>query len=534
MPDRLLPRAPRWTTTAALVLLVLIGAGNALRFCGYVCDDAVISFRSVQNWHAGLGLVYNPGERVETFTNLGWVWLLALARGLGIGEFAAATWLGWAAAVGCLLAQWALAKELLPGRAALLPLSLVACSTTLMGQAGSGLETTTAALLLTWGLARLLRECREADEPVRWPGLGMLLLALATLVRIDGVLVLSGALVLEAVWLRPGLRRRHLAIDAAVAMVGVLLPALFRLVYYGSVIPNPVQAKVGLAPDPSVYRQGVSYLLDWLHTDLGVPVLGGGLLLALLCGRRAQALTVLAAGWLGYIVLSGGDHMPYARFVAPMLPAISVLVFAGGRELFVRSGLLSTWPGRSAAVVGVAALTLWPLQQSLSRGNIPVRNAAVEDYRRAIGEHFARLAVTAPGELVVAGGAAGFIGYFGGARLRFIDMLGLTDRHIATVGRRDPLMPPGHQRGDGDYVLAQRPDYVIFGAATPGDRWQQDDAAAMYQAIRCDVEGWEQRNAHHFSVSVRDLLHSDTFARDYQLQRVVLPSGQPFTVFARR
>ena len=44
----------------------------------FVQDDAYISYRYVANFLNGDGLVYNIGERIEGFTNFGWVIYLIL------------------------------------------------------------------------------------------------------------------------------------------------------------------------------------------------------------------------------------------------------------------------------------------------------------------------------------------------------------------------------------------------------------------------------------------------------------------------
>ena len=46
-------------------------------------DDAFISFRYARHLIDGQGLVYNPGERVEGFSNL--LWVLAMAAGYAVG-----------------------------------------------------------------------------------------------------------------------------------------------------------------------------------------------------------------------------------------------------------------------------------------------------------------------------------------------------------------------------------------------------------------------------------------------------------------
>src|SRR5438093_8754 len=58
---------------AALTLGVGIYHSSTLRF---VTDDAFISFRYAKNLVSGYGLVFNPGEKVEGYTNFLWTVLL--------------------------------------------------------------------------------------------------------------------------------------------------------------------------------------------------------------------------------------------------------------------------------------------------------------------------------------------------------------------------------------------------------------------------------------------------------------------------
>src|SRR5215204_3987504 len=48
-------------------------------------DDAYIYLRYVDNWDAGRGLVYNPGERVIAFTSYSYVVLIAAINKLAVG-----------------------------------------------------------------------------------------------------------------------------------------------------------------------------------------------------------------------------------------------------------------------------------------------------------------------------------------------------------------------------------------------------------------------------------------------------------------
>ena len=44
----------------------------------WVCDDAYITLRTVDNLYRGHGLTWNPGERVQTYTHPLWMMLIVL------------------------------------------------------------------------------------------------------------------------------------------------------------------------------------------------------------------------------------------------------------------------------------------------------------------------------------------------------------------------------------------------------------------------------------------------------------------------
>ena len=68
----------------------------------FVIDDAFISFRYAQNLNDGHGLVFNPGERVEGYSNLLWVLLTAFGMKLGLTRLLWARILGTGAMAGVL------------------------------------------------------------------------------------------------------------------------------------------------------------------------------------------------------------------------------------------------------------------------------------------------------------------------------------------------------------------------------------------------------------------------------------------------
>ena len=79
-------------------LLVLTAAAWLVAFALYTADffvdDAFIGFRYAENFLAGEGLVFNPGQRVEGITNIGWL-IALLPMAFLVGPLHAAKILGF-------------------------------------------------------------------------------------------------------------------------------------------------------------------------------------------------------------------------------------------------------------------------------------------------------------------------------------------------------------------------------------------------------------------------------------------------------
>jgi len=65
-----------------------------------------------------------------------------------------------------------------------------------------------------------------------------------------------------------------------------------------------------------------------------------------------------------------------------------------------------------------------------------------------------------PSEATIALSPLGAVSYY--SELKIIDILGLTDVHIAHTSAHPEVPIKGHQKWDGEYVLSRGPDYVIL------------------------------------------------------------------------
>ncbi len=419
-------------------------------------DDAFIMLRYARNLLQGKGSVWNPGERVEGYTSFLHLMLTAAAGALGVDLLTAARLVS-ALAFGLLV--WVVlaagAREA-SGAWRWLPAAATATAWPLLIWIEGGLETALFSLLITAGLALTLR---AAESPGRAAAAG-LHFALAALTRPEGLLFAAVA----GLWLAvEGRKQRRGAPVMAFgsALLVLLLPhELWRLSYYGDPLPNTWYVK-GTGGGWDRIKHGLAYAGGFAAAP---PFLVPGILAAAAASRlrgaafdrRVVLLLLATGGFAGYVVLVGGDHMTAYRFLAPLIPALALLL------ALVASPASGALPGgRLALTVLLAAAALQGFPHALNP-----RKADPAAYKgRLVGLY---IASHWPAGSLVALNTAGTTPYFA-PEMRCIDMLGLNDRTIAH--RESPPVKaewqrvPGHAKGDGAYVLSRRPDFIIVGPA---------------------------------------------------------------------
>ncbi|MBK7874838.1 MAG: hypothetical protein IPJ77_03655 [Planctomycetes bacterium] len=484
----------------AFLLALPVFLACAARYA-FTCDDAFISFRYARHLAEGAGLAFNRGEAppVEGFSNLLWVlWTSPwIALGMDPALVANATSIACGAALVGLVARLASRRWKLgfvPSAGAAL---FLATLPTFTAWSTSGLETLPFALAVFAVFERLV------VVPGRPRVVGAVLaLVLASLLRADGaawalVSALAAGLATPAES-RAAWRRAVLVVVAVLALVLVALGA-WRYATFGELLPNTARVKAGLSE--LRLERGAKYVLTWCLT---LPGALAALLLGVVgaragamhdaaaaghdaaaagtrrgsCGRGAvaagAAMTPVA---LAYSVWTGGDFMPYGRFLVPATPFLALALAAGlgGFEARAAAGAGRALGGRLAAL-GVLALSV-----AATFGVVPIPDGAREALHfrwnearskseldawrgmkeraeawRALGR--ALVYCTRPNESIVLGNI-GAIGYE--TELWIHDQFGLVDREVA---RRDaPLTraSPGHDKGVGiDFFLARKPDYL--------------------------------------------------------------------------
>ena len=303
----------RWPWLAFTLVTLL-----AIVHVGWICDDAFISARVVDNFLSLRGLRWNPAERVQAFTHPLWLLLMILARFvvhdaywslLGLSVLVSALCVGTIAST-CDRSEPFFA----------LVAGTLALSKSFVDFSSSGLENPLTHLLVVL----LWREVRKPSPSLLqasvWVGL-------ATLNRPDLILLFAPPL---WVLIQAQPSRWSTQLRTVLAAFSPLLAwELFSLVYYGSFVPNTAIAKLGVAlPRAVLIEHGFAYLVQPIFNDpISLLLLLTGLPLGLLRGARPlRALCAGAALYIVYVVSIGGDFMAGRFLSASVVVAVLALL----------------------------------------------------------------------------------------------------------------------------------------------------------------------------------------------------------------
>ncbi len=492
--------AAHWEALA-FAAIVVVFLGNSFIYFGWGQDDPGILFRYAVNLAEGRGLVYNPGERVEGFSDFGYVILMSVVyKALGLSGspeelFVVSKFVGVVCSVLALWVTYAIASHFLrlERHWALFVCLMMAANSPFAIWSVGALETNCLVLVLLASLYLYLSYLRRR---VRSPDVGnMLPVALSCGIGFSAVTLLrADAFVFAAIvgghWVFCRLHSRNISrADWPI----VVLPALtalgyeaWRLWYYGSPLPNTYYAKIEPSLSPTLVSVTfLRYLEPYLRT-LGGTGLVAGLLAASVYKDKehhSRVLALVCAGYIGYVLLIGGDWMAGYRFMVPVLPILLMLVVSGARHILRGLGIKPHRTRAGAAVCLLAAVLIAATQVYAGIGMIrqwkpqfapwyknPTLDAkqlvpygGVADWIR---EHVDDTAVLATHQ-------AGFVPFLTG--LRTIDTFGITDRTLAHMAGdpaayRKSRVGALHWLEEGppstpaeEYIVNQVPDlYMIY------------------------------------------------------------------------
>lgn len=455
----------RWQPLFLPVLGALVALAWSRRF---VLDDAFISFRYADNLVRGNGLVFNPGERVEGYTNFLWTLLVALGMRLGFEPVAWSWALGLAAFAGTLAFTFGAARLLFGSTALAAGVALLlGTNASMLSFATSGLETQLQACFhaaLVFVLIGILQNAAAGAGAFLALSL---LCAGAVLTRLDSLIVCGIVLAVLAGWTfcqpQP-VRWKAVRLGIALAPCGVIVAAWlgWKLWYYGDILPNTYYVKMKSGWDAG---RGFYYVASFLRSYVLWPfalLVGWGLLRRLGRGwreiRPALLLAALVTAWAGYVVASSGDFMEF-RFIVPALPFGFLLL-----GWWLAECVRAPWKRIAIGALVIAGSLHHATQYRKNPRYMIEPVSELGAYVVPAGENWEGIGRVLGEKLTgadarISATALGAIGYY--SRLEAIDMHGLTDRWIA---RHAPIVStkPGHQRlAPLSYLVERRVNLVI-------------------------------------------------------------------------
>ncbi len=443
-------------------------------FLGFTLDDPFISFRYAENLVRGHGLVFNVGERVEGYSNLLWVLIMAaLIRIHPVFSSAhpeslilAAKLLGVVLLFACVPLMLRLARALVEEEEGagsdwlrFVPVLFLGASVCFPLWAASGLETALFAFVLLLAGDLYLRGIRGSTPCFFASAWALCALGLT---RPEGFFVALAFVLHLLLWARHSCPRARLLGWLGILALGVASLTLFRLGYYGSWLPNTFFVKIE-SPTRWELEFGAAQAVEGLAHTLGLPVL---LVTAMAFHRLPAkrdvilALLVVLCG-LAFIVLTRGDWMPAYRFLVPYLPWLGVLFGVSLRVLSAEAGRVEARRGAgsrlrsSLLMIGViltASLFImrerlndfrrehpfWPLH----KGGTLIQTVYLET-GLWIRDHVPPSALLAVAEA----GAIPFL-----VPNPVLDMLALNDAYLALTSNNFST----------DYIFSRDPEYILL------------------------------------------------------------------------
>lgn len=488
---------------AAFTLIVVKNA--------WVADDAYVTFRTVENFIHGLGLTWNPTERVQTFTHPLWLLIISFIRLISGKIYFSSIFIS---IVFTLVTIVLLVSKIARNHfTAITAIMLLSFSKAFVDFSTSGLENPLTYLCLA-GFYAYYWQAELKLKNLFWL---CLLASLGALSRLDTILFFIPALAV-ATWQMKDQPKWNLLGASLAGFSPLLLWELFTFIYYGFLLPNPAYAKLysGIAASQLVVS-GFYYVLNSLQNDpiTLVAIFGGITLPVFIKNKKSMLLALGIVLYLIYIVRIGGDFMSGRLFAAPMLCAVMLLSHGLGLSLkqnIVALGLvfffgqfspLNPWAsGADYRKADMESLEAW----SNNAGKPFSDSHQIEDergyYFQATGlllvskedelglktNHPIRATIKQGKELassnqrrIIVGNRPGIEGYYAGPKIHFLDITALGDPLLArmpvkqnsAIGRYEREIPFG-------YV-----DSIISGK----NQITNPQIAALYDKLKIATQG---------------------------------------------
>ncbi len=409
----------------------------------WVCDDAYITLRTVDNFYNGYGLTWNIGERVQTFTHPLWMLLISLIYFVEDNPYFSL--IGLSVLLSTFTLYLLINKISITASNSIIGILLLLSSKSFIDYSTSGLENPLTHLIYAIYIIVFLNYANSKYSTL----ILALLAAFGMLNRMDSLLLFLPGLIYVVFQNRTRQNIKFIVLG----FLPFILWEVFSLYYYGFLFPNTAYAKLNTGIAGSLLaKQGVLYILHSLSRDPGsLFIIALGIFISIKARDwRKITLSLGIMLYLIYVVRIGGDFMAGRFFSALVLGATTLII---STNLFRQNYSFSVFI--FILVIIFKATPEPPIMYNIGTSghqvDVSVRDNGINDERRwyswATGlitlsreELMPRMALAAEGKQagergysVVDEAQAGVFGFYAGPTVHVVDWYALGDPLLARL-----------------------------------------------------------------------------------------------------
>lgn len=482
--------------TVILLLLSYIFVEKSLKM-NFIQDDAYTSFRYVKNFVEGYGLVFNHGQKVEGYTNFLWVMILSgfyLLNKSGIAAFSLeniAQILSLSFGVASIWVTFFLSNNFFENAKdnfikisySLIPSFLIAYSGPMMYWSVSGMETSLFVFLTLLSFLLFIKSIDKENFGITFIVIsflnsllrpeGLILFSLIAIYKfLTGMFYDTSGKIFERV---AHFFNKKIRMEIILFIILSAIYLSFRFFYYGYFLPNTFYAKTEFSIE--FLQRGLRYFFDFMKSNLLYGlflIFPATLFVTSKSDKKFQFSYFIIAVWIILMILIGGDVLPVHRFFLHILPLVFIInIKAASSFADIIKNKIYQEIVSLIFIAGFIYYGFW---------NFDLQNPSIQNFRSYesglvkkmkiyaawINEQNSNTDINPMKKVTVAMSTIGAFSFYANADV--IDIVGLTDEYIAhnpkEVKGIDNDLPVlwKERHYNAEYVLSQKPDYIIFPA----------------------------------------------------------------------
>lgn len=301
-----------------IVILFFIFYAAITLMNAWICDDAYITYRTIDNFVNGYGLTWNIGERVQTYTHPLWLFLLTIFYFFTKEVYFTTIIVSFLISV--VTAYLIINRLSVSSFNSLLILFLLMFSKSFIEYSTSGLENPLSHLLAIVFIIVYLNSENESKHKYLIPFLASLI----AIIRLDLFVIVLPALIYNLI------RSRKLS-DIKYYLIGfspLVIWEIFSLLYYGFLFPNTAYAKLNTGVSRyDLIIEGLNYYKNSFYTDpITLIAIFITTIVTFFIGERKKIAIILGIWfYFIYLVFIGGDYMSGRFFSTPFIMSLGLV-----------------------------------------------------------------------------------------------------------------------------------------------------------------------------------------------------------------